>query len=164
MYNCIRMEFRKCFHSHNFIISMATCVLLALSSASYCCQGYLNIHDALDQYCFETDIWSLTSCSLSGLPIIIGLAVSRKRLLTLPSTRCFRYLQFFPTRYLVSRRKIILCQPDDCACRPSALLSFQRDRMFFRSVYHDCYSTHLKFCCHGCFYSKHGRSNQLRNL
>ena len=53
MYNCIRMEFRKCFHSHNFIISMATCVLLALSSASYCCQGYLNIHDALDQYCFE---------------------------------------------------------------------------------------------------------------
>ena len=38
MYNCIRMEFRKCFHSHNFIISMATCVLLALSSASYCCQ------------------------------------------------------------------------------------------------------------------------------
>lgn len=20
MYNCIRMEFRKCFHSHNFII------------------------------------------------------------------------------------------------------------------------------------------------
>lgn len=48
MYNCIRMEFRKCFHSHNFIISMATCVLLALSSASYCCQGYLNIHDALD--------------------------------------------------------------------------------------------------------------------
>ena len=32
---------------------MATCVLLALSSASYCCQGYLNIHDALDQYCFE---------------------------------------------------------------------------------------------------------------
>lgn len=35
MYNCIRMEFRKCFHSHNFIISMATCVLLALSSASY---------------------------------------------------------------------------------------------------------------------------------
>ena len=53
----------------------------------------------------KTDIWSLTSCSLSGLPIIIGLAVSRKRLLTLPSTRCFRYLQFFPTRYLVSRRK-----------------------------------------------------------
>ena len=53
MYNCIRMEFRKCFHSHNFIISMATCVLLALSSASYCCQGYLNIHDALAQYCFE---------------------------------------------------------------------------------------------------------------
>ena len=49
MYNCIRMEFRKCFHSHNFIISMATCVLLALSSASYCCQGYLNIHDALDE-------------------------------------------------------------------------------------------------------------------
>ena len=55
MYNCIRMEFRKCFHSHNFIISMATCVLLALSSASYCCQGYLNIHDALDQYCFENE-------------------------------------------------------------------------------------------------------------
>lgn len=30
MYNCIRMEFRKCFHSHNFIISMATCVLLSI--------------------------------------------------------------------------------------------------------------------------------------
>lgn len=28
--------------------------------------------------------------------------------------------------------------------------------MFFRAVYHDCDSTHLKFCCHGCFYSKHG--------
>ena len=34
MYNCIRMEFRKCFHSHNFTIAMAPCVLLALSSAS----------------------------------------------------------------------------------------------------------------------------------
>lgn len=61
MYNCIRMEFRKCFHSHNFIISMATCVLLALSSASYCCQGYLNIHDALDQYCFENGHMASTS-------------------------------------------------------------------------------------------------------
>lgn len=70
----------------------------------------------------------------------------------------------FPLVILSPGEKIILCQPDGCACRPSALLSFQRDRMFFRSVYHDCDSTHLKFCCHGCFYSKHGPSNQLRNL
>ena len=69
-----------------------------------------------------------------------------------------------PLVILSPGEKIILCQPDGCACRPSALLSFQRDRMFFRSVYHDCDSTHLKFCCHGCFYSKHGPSNQLRNL
>lgn len=44
----------------------------------------------------KTDIWSLTSCSLSGLPIIIGLAVSRKRLLTLPSTRCFLLFAILP--------------------------------------------------------------------
>lgn len=105
MYNCIRMEFRKCFHSHNFIISMATCVLLALSSASYCCQGYLNIHDALDQYCFENGhmvsnelfpVWTSYNYWIGG---------ESETLATLPSTRCFRYLQFFPTRYLVSRRK-----------------------------------------------------------
>ena len=106
MYNCIRMEFRKCFHSHNFIISMATCVLLALSSASYCCQGYLNIHDALDQYCFENGhmvsnelfpVWTSYNYWIGG--------ESETLAFTLPSTRCFRYLQFFPTRYLVSRRK-----------------------------------------------------------
>lgn len=53
MYNCMRTEFSKCFHSKNFIISITICVLLALSSASYFCQGYLNIHDVLNQYCFE---------------------------------------------------------------------------------------------------------------
>lgn len=65
MYNCIRMEFRKCFHSHNFIISMATCVLLALSSASYCCQGYLNIV-ATFLYFFLCWILLLINCLLYG--------------------------------------------------------------------------------------------------
>lgn len=164
MYNCIRMEFRKCFHSHNFIISMATCVLLALSSASYCCQGYLNIHDALDQYCFENGhmvsnelfpVWTSYNYWIGGESE------------TLAYSAFYTLLPLFailPHSLSCLQEKIILCQPDGCACRPSALLSFQRDRMFFRSVYHDCYSTHLKFCCHGCFYSKHGPSNQLRNL
>lgn len=53
MNHCIRTEFSKCFHSISFIISITICILLALFSASYCCQGYLNIHDVLNQYCFE---------------------------------------------------------------------------------------------------------------
>ena len=142
MYNCIRMEFRKCFHSHNFIISMATCVLLALSSASYCCQGYLNIHDALDQYCFENGhmvsnelfpVWTSYNYWIGGESETACLLC----LLHAASAIC----NSSPLVILSPGEKIILCQPDDCACRPSALLSFQRDRMFFRSVYHDCYST-----------------------
>lgn len=53
MFYCIRAEFKKCFLSRNFRISLGICMFLALASASYCCQGYLNIHDALDQYCFK---------------------------------------------------------------------------------------------------------------
>ncbi len=73
MYNCIRMEFRKCFHSHNFIISMATCVLLALSSASYCCQGYLNIY--LLQHLFNNWFLSLDLPRLAAAAVLVALVL-----------------------------------------------------------------------------------------